>query len=274
METRSIDGIILWFDETELEAAEIIGCACTKSVGLLRDCWSLSPPRDCHLYVMTCWKRFMFNAAPPMWRIALGITLPLWRGRVARIWRFAGGWAQRFGKRQAVGVKPPRLIQAVDSDIGARLFVLEDLIQRVQMVTCHELTHVFTSHLRLPMWLNEGLAMVTVDRFFRKQTVREETLEMLTRSSGNIKPGRYWRLRAGNKEALLYHFVRGYWLTRYLQEVQPELLKDLLTKRYRRRILERMVGTELGMNTKELWRTIDGILAAYFCNLESKSTSL
>ena len=52
------------------------------------------------------------------------------------------------------GVKPPRLVQLADRRAGDQIFVKEkDIGEKVQSITCHELAHAFTSHLRLPAWL-------------------------------------------------------------------------------------------------------------------------
>lgn len=265
METISIDGLTLFFKAEERDAAELIGEACQRSIRLIHQCWGLDTPKDCRVYVMTSWLHFVFHSAPWAWQVLLGASLPLWYFRVRKMWAYAGGWTQPYGQRVAVGVKPPRLIQLADRSIGARIFVREeDIDTKVRQITCHELVHAFTAHLKLPMWLNEGLAQVTVDRFAGKPAVRSETIEVLARSSGRASPGRYWRLRPGDKDALVYHYVRGYWITRYLQETRPELLQDMLSQRYRHRVLESKLATVFGMSRAEFWHKIDGIVVSHF----------
>ena len=34
-----------------------------------------------------------------------------------------------------------------------------NLLEKIQHLTCHELVHACTAHLRLPFWLNEGIAV-------------------------------------------------------------------------------------------------------------------
>ena len=265
METTSIADLTLFFDAHERDAAELIRHACERSVQLIHECWGLDTPRDCRVYVMTSWLHFVFHSAPWHWRILLGLSMPLWVLRISKTWNYAGGWAQRYGKRRAVGVKPPRLIQLADTSIGDRVFVAEDdLSEKVQHVTCHELVHAFAAHLKLPMWLNEGLAMVTVDEFAGKPTVRPETLETLKRSSHETSPGRYRKLRVGDQDALVYHCVRGYWLTRYIKDTRPELLKSLLAQRHTHTALESQVAAALGMSDQEFWPTIDRVVASHF----------
>jgi len=81
------------------------------------------------------------------------------------------------------------MIEKSDRSIGARLFVEEpDINNKIQHFTCHELVHACSSHLRLPMWLNEGIAMVTVDRFVGEQTVRMDTLDLVKNFSAHNQP--------------------------------------------------------------------------------------
>jgi hypothetical protein len=214
---------------------------------------------------MTQWTRFAFHAAPFHWRIALVLTAPFWYPRANKMWNYAGGFAQRYGRRRAIGIKPSRLLELSDRTIGDHIFVRGfDLRQQVEHITCHELTHAFAGHLRLPMWLNEGIAMVTVDRYAAQPTVKPETIEAIARSTQGTDPGRYRKLKAGDRDALVYHAVRGYWLTRYIEDTQPELLRDLLSARRRHRELEEKVATTYRMTHEEFWRTIDTLLVSHF----------
>ena len=262
METKTIDGLTVVFDSEEREAAQLIGQACEKSARLIRECWGLAPPKDLRVYVMTSWVRPTFHAAPWHWRILLGATLPLWGLRARRLWRVAGGWAQQYGRRRMVGIKPPRLIRLSDGSIGERIFVKTDDVEKVQQIACHELVHAFTAHLRLPVWLHEGLAMVTVDRFLGRPTVKRETVAALARSPGVASPGKYPRFTTKDVDAIVVLYVRGYWLTSYIEETQPGLLKSLFARRYRHDELESKIASAFGMGRGEFWRKIDGMVAA------------
>jgi hypothetical protein len=269
METTSINGLTLFYDTEEQDAAHVIGEACQQSVQLMQTYWQLDIPKDCRVYVMTSWFHFIFHSAPWPWQIMLGATLPLWYVRVKRLWPYTGGWAQRYGRRRAVGVKPPRLIEQADRSMGVRIFVKEDDVnEKVRHITCHELVHAFTAHLKLPMWLNEGLAMVTVDKLLGKTTVRPDTIELVEHPPHQTGPGSYRRLSVKNQDALIYHYARGYWLTRYLEETQPDLLRSFLVQRQRHRVLENKVATTLGMPPKKFWACINEVLVAYFQSQE------
>jgi hypothetical protein len=44
METMLVEGLTLYFDAEERDAAELVRRACEKSVRLIRECWNLEAP--------------------------------------------------------------------------------------------------------------------------------------------------------------------------------------------------------------------------------------
>jgi len=265
MQKISINGLILFYSEEDQNAAELIRQACERSARLIREHWGLDTPKDCHIYVMTSWTGFVFQSAPWPWKILMAVTMPLWGIRARKTWSLAGGWSQRYGRRLAVGIKPPRLLQLADRRIGDRIFIKEGNIDaKVQSITCHELTHAFTAHLRLPTWLNEGLAMVMVDRFFGKPTVQSETLAGFNRPVDKHSPGGYQKLRIDDEDALVYTYTRGYWLTRYIEETRPGLLKELLSRRFQVDELESRIATAYEKRLEEFWDEIYGMIVTHF----------
>ena len=265
MKMMAINGLTLFFDDEEQDAVELISQACENSLQLLHECLGLDTPKDSRVYIMTSWLGFMFRSAPWPWKVLLAATIPLWAFRARKLWPLAGGWAQRYGQRRAVGVKPPRLLQLADRRIGDRIFVREeDAGRKVQNITCHELTHAFTSHLHLPTWLNEGLAMVMVDKFAGKPTVRYDSLDVLERSSDKDSVGGRQKLRVGDEDALVYRYVHGYWLTRYIEETRPGLLKELLSRRWQHDELEGKIATAYGKRQEGFWGEMDKDLISHF----------
>lgn len=114
------------------------------------------------------------------------------------------------------------------------------------------------------MWLNEGLAMVTVDRYAGQPTVRSETLTALAQAARSTEPGRYRKLHSGDADVLVYHTVRGYWLTRYIRDVEPALLTTCLSRRLSHQALEAQVAESLGMPPETFWERIDPRVVAHF----------
>jgi hypothetical protein len=264
VETKEIDGLTLYYDAGEGPAAELIGRACTRSVALIHDLWMLQLPGECRVYVMTSWLPFLFHSAPWPWRIWIALTLPLRYARMEKLWGLAGGWAQRYGSRQTIGLKPPRLLAAVDAGLRGRIFVERPVDEWVAHNACHELVHAATDPLQLPSWLHEGLAMVTVDRLAGRPTVQAKTLELLAGRQPAARPQEGYGQAGVDEEGLIYLAVRGYWITRYLAETRPELLRALLGGRQPHEALEARLAAELGMDRDEFWARIDGMVAAHF----------
>jgi hypothetical protein len=264
LETRSIRDLTLYFDAKEEPAAELIGAACERGLDLIRDLWGLEPPAKCRVYVMTSWQRFLFHSAPWPWRIYLAVTLPLRSAHIQKVWNIAGGWALRYGGRHAIGIKPPRLLLQADANLHERVFLRREPEEAVQHNTCHELVHACSDHLKLPTWLHEGLAMVSVDRFAGRPTVKAETLATLTGLSRGTRPQEGYGALSPEPDSLVYLAVRGYWITRYLAEARPGLLRGLLTRQQPHDALEGALAAELGMSVEEFWRQIDAIAASQY----------
>lgn len=265
MKRSTVGNIVLVYEPGEQETADLIAGACDRAVELARETWGLGPPENCRIHTMTSWLGFVFQSAPWPWRVLLGATMPLWCFRARRTWPYSAAWTQRYGRRVAIGVKPPRLLAQSDRSIGARVFVEEaDPSVKVRLVTCHELVHACSAHLRLPSWLNEGIAVVTVDRFLGRATIRRETLALVRDFAPKAAPPTYRQLSRMGAEAIAYHTVRGYWLARYLEEERPGFLRRMLSSRRAANEIERETIAELRMAPEGFWSEIDGVVVRHF----------
>jgi len=265
METRSIGNLSIFFEPADQDAAEQIAAACAESAAFLGDFWGLSAARSLRVYVTTSWRDLALRWAPPATRAVLACLSPLWWDRFKKVWTFCAGLTQGTKDRPAIGIKPPRLLEQTDKTIGERIFVKEpDVHRRLRHAVCHEMVHAFTIPLHLPMWLNEGVAMVTADRFLQQDTVRQDTLRLLKGRCRRMKPTSYLLLMEMDADAIVHHYARGYWITRFLEATRPAFLRGLLSHRRRARTLHRQIAAELGMSVPEFRRDIDGIVAAYF----------
>ena len=265
MKSRTTSGVTVVKNPGEQDTVDLIGSACAKAIQLCQEIWGLGPPEDCRIHVMTSWWGFVFQSAPWHWRILLGATMPFWCFRARRTWPYSAAWTQRYGRRVAIGVKPPRLLEQSDRSIGVRMFVEErDMNANVQHVTCHELVHACSAHLKLPMWLNEGIATVTVDRFLDRPTIREETLEFMAGFLPKAAPPTYRVLSRMGIEAIAYHGMRGYWLVRYLEEKRPGFLKRMFSQGRDAKTIERETAIELGMEPESFWSEIDDVVFSHF----------
>lgn len=269
MEADPTLDLTLLHEEQDWKTAEVVGEVCRATTELLRDRWGIAPPDDCRVYLLDSWRRFMFHAAPWTSRIVLALTYPLWARRAKALWRSAGGWAQRFGTRHTVCVKPPRAYAATDRSPGRSIFIDAPIDEKIRHVTCHELTHAFTEHLRLPGWLNEGVAMVAVDRLVGKPTVLPESIERL-RVNDETAPAD-WKasveeFEAQEYDALIGIYVRGYWVTRYLDETHPEILREILEQRQTEEELEAKLAAALDATADSLWSNLHAGVVEYYAD--------
>jgi hypothetical protein len=266
METVAIqDNIALQFPPEERDAARIIENASRRSIGVIRELWGLELRGRCRVQVMTSPIRFIFRTAP--WYILpfFAVTLPLWFFRIRRSWRYSGGWSLLYRNAPVVGIKPARLLLENDRSLGILIFGKEpDLNRTIEHITCHELTHAFSAHLRLPVWLNEGIAMMSVDSLLEKQTVRQDTLALLEQRRRRKWTRDYRDLQRLKADDLVYHYVRGYWITRFFSARHPELLKGLLTKKHRHKTLEKKLARALGLRRRAMWKRIDAMVVEHF----------
>jgi hypothetical protein len=256
------------FERGDEATADLIGEACSEALALIQERWGLSAPSNCRIVVMTSWLKFIFTAAPWSWRIWLAATLPVWSIRARRTWPISAAWTLRYGKRVAIGVKPPRLLEQVDRRFGARMFVEEkDMPTNLRRVVCHELTHACSAHLRLPAWLNEGIAAVTVDRFAARRTILIETLDLIRDHWPKTPPPSYRVLSRINGEDFVYHAVRGYWIVAFIEDKCPGFLKRKFSQDSQAGSIEQEIAIELGMKPESFWREIDAAVSDHFVAL-------
>jgi hypothetical protein len=265
MLSKTINSIRVVFNPGEADTAEVIGKAITKTLFLIQESWGLSSPPDCRIYVMTSIWRFTYQSAPWLWRIMLAGTFPLWAFRLRRIWPYAGGLTQRYGRRVVIGVKPPRLLEVSDKSFGLQMYVPEtDPKKRIQHFTCHELTHACAAHLKLPAWLNEGIAMFTVDRYMGKATIRTDTLEFLQRPAPLERPPGYAQLTRMKADVVVYYTLLGYWLVHYLEEVSPDFLKSLFSSKSTSRSIEGEIARILSLDPLDIWHNIPDLITGFY----------
>lgn len=267
VQRRLSERLDLYFPTGEEATADLVAQAVARSLAIIREKWGLPDPPRCRIYVMTGWLPFMFHSAPWYALPGLVLFLPVWALRTRRRWPVVAGWALGYRRRPTVGIKPPWLLEKADRTIGKLIFTSEpDLHEKTELTTCHELTHAFTAYLRLPAWLNEGIALLSTDAYLGQRTVLAHTLQMLPTAGGG-RPRQYRGLLRLKAKALAGQYARAYWVTRYLNEKHPALLKSLLERRARRRSLEGRVAGGLGVARRNLWSTVDQIVTAHFAPL-------
>jgi hypothetical protein len=253
------------FERSDEATADLIVDACNEALELIHESWGLRTPQNCRIVVMTSWLTFIFKSAPWPWRIWLAATLPVWTFRARRTWPISAAWTVRYGKRVAIGVKPPRLLEKRDKRFGVRMFVEEkDMSTNIRRVVCHELAHACSAHLRLPAWLNEGIATVTVDRFAGRRTILIETLNLIRDHQPKTPPPTYRVLARMNGEDFVYHAVRGYWAAGLIEDRCPGFLKRKFSQNWRAGSIEPEIAIELGLRPENFWSEIDAAVVDHF----------
>ena len=71
---------------------------------------------------------------------------------------------------------------------------------------------------------------------------------------------RYQDIDADDQEALLCQAVRGYWLTRFLDEQHPNTLQSLLAGPRNRVEVSKLLAKAVGCGVQLVWQEIDGII--------------
>lgn len=255
----------IFFAEQDHDIAHLIRHVCDRTAHLLQEKWQLSLPAATQVHIMRSWCTFPFNASSWSRKVLLAAAFPLWAIKAKRLWAFSGGWAIPHPRKPAIGIKPPDLLQVSDRSMGQRIFIDDmDTITKVQSIASHELTHAATAHLKLPAWLNEGIAMVTVDAVFERGTVKPVTLESLKTTQPKVHPRSYRQLRIQDKEALVYLYVRGYWITRFFVALYPDVLLHVLSRRHSAKSIESLFAEALGISRSDFWQRIDSIVVTHF----------
>ena len=106
--------------------------------------------------------------------------------------------------------------------------------------------------------------MIMAEKISGKPTVRRDTLDFLAQSTEISRRTGWQKPRIQDQRALLYLYIRGYWLTRYIEETNVGLLREFLSVGRRNEALEEELAAAYGKSTDNFWREIDSMMVAYF----------
>ncbi len=244
--------------EASSETTSLLREACCQAVDFLPNTWSLNIP-NCYVYVTARWQTIMLEQPPLLHRSlrrAFFTVRPKRRTLMDRLWTRSAGWFQRYGKVCFIAIKPLSEFQKMNL-ANNQLYTPMTYHEKFSNTLFHELTHAFTAHLKLPLWLNEGVALLSAEKALGYGMVKEETLEYLTTPQRSLN---YYQLPKLSNEQFLYQYAKGYWLTRYLQEQHEDVLKQLLRGWKFNPIIKRNVNKLFNNQTS------DNILYHYFNN--------
>lgn len=216
----NVDGIRVYSDENQAETVKIIRDNIKPIVEMLSASWGIKPLSNCRIHVMDDLNKFLFRSSPIHLRPLVLLNTLINKKRLDYLWQHAGGWGKRYGNRYVIGIKTRELIEVSESNIGEKIFYKADMVEKIKHILCHELTHSCTTLYQMPSWLHEGLAMISVDEFLEKQTVKKQTLERFKQIKSVKQP-----------ESIEDIYIFGYWIVYYLDNYKPEILRRLLKSR-------------------------------------------
>ena len=243
-------GVPVIYKAEHEDAASAMAQAVEETASVVEREWGLSVPSGCEVHVLTDWEEFLDQTVPNRLRLLVKLTKPFWRSRVERTFPLAGGWMMPWPGRPSVGVKPPELLARVPSRLGDRLFEpVPDLMEKVRHLTSHEFTHACTAHLKLPPWLNEGIAMRAVDHMVGRPTVLEGLRSLAEFDLFGLDSRPYRRVKPEDHDGLIRLYATGYWVVRQLEEERPTVLDDLLKQRRPAREVTRRAASALRLST-------------------------
>jgi hypothetical protein len=133
---------------------------------------------------------------------------------------------------------------------------------KLQHLVCHELTHACSAHLKLPMWLNEGIAMLSVERYLGKRVISLNTQAMLREQPPHTRPPSYREMVRMDARSMALHTARGYWLVGLLEKTQPGFLKQIFSNKLQLRSIDLEMARLLGLPPEHFWQQVDDLLAA------------
>ena len=224
-----VAGTPIIYTERHSATALAMAEAVEKTASIVARHWNLTVPKDCQVRMLENWEEFVDNTVPKRLRLLVKLAKPFWRRRAERAFSLSGGWMLPWRGHPSVGVKPPELLIQSETRLGEKLFMMvSDPLEKVKQLTCHEFTHACTAHLRLPPWLNEGLAMRAVDHMVGHPTVLEKTQDIIRFDKFALNSQSYRRIKPGDHDAIIQLYATGYWVTRKLEKENPAVLIDLL----------------------------------------------
>lgn len=226
-----VSGIKIVLPDSYKAIADAMVDSVEKIVSQLTNYWKLNIPEHCEIHILTNREQFVAETVPVRFRFLVIITKPFWKQRLKRAFSISGGMMIPWCGSPVVGVKPPELLKH-QSELSRQIFVsVSDPLERMQHILCHELTHAFTAIFRLPPWLNEGIAMRSVDHFAGYDTVLKSTKNLITFDLKTVNSRSYRRLKSSDFNNLIRLYTTGYWVTRQLDIEHRTVLRELLQRK-------------------------------------------
>jgi hypothetical protein len=111
---------------------------------------------------------------------------------------------------------------------------------------------------------HEGVAMLSVDEHFQNENIRRDTLDLLNEGRGAVGASNALGFAKLEPDEIVCVYARGYWLTRFLRERHPDILRSFLTLERTAEEFDAELARLLGVPLHLLWIEVDRGLYRYF----------
>lgn len=240
----------------ELESAEIVRKALMQGGEMLKQTWNLQLRRRAQVWVVPDLNALAASNpwyARPAWWCMRRFT----PRRLDGVWRWVSGWTLTYWDRTVIAIKPLAGLEQTMRSSGTPLLA-DTVAQRLASCAVHELTHACTPHLLATPWLNEGVALLSVDRFATRPSF---TLTSLSTLQSFRPPKAYRQLGRFNQAEVVAFYRLSYWLSRYVQEAHPSMFRAWLVRPKR---LEAELADLFQVERHSLWHSVPERLQTYF----------
>lgn len=261
------EDLCLYYEEKYTKEADIIKSDFTKIVDLIYDLWGKRLNEEVVIYVFDSDLKFIFYAYPISRKILIfTLALPYWFLKEKKKWKKYRGVYYFDNKRNCT---PKILVKSIKFHKMYEQPEFENINNvnpevLFKCTLCHELTHIHTSEIELPLWLSEGIATFTEEKFTGHQRDKIEGIQYL--KTVELKKIFNKDLEEGKIET--YLAIKGYWTVKYLEKECPGFLKKVFENNSGEDVVNK-ISDKLKISNgskKEFWEAIDNKVYNYFTN--------
>jgi hypothetical protein len=279
METKCLGDATIYFRHTERQTAALIEEVYARSVPLLHSMFGLRPAKELRFVVLATHWGFVRHCIPRRQKALVLVYLPFTLGQIKRIFAAGCSWTAEHKDHVLVGVKAiqslgslPELLQTSWADPTSPALSGEEWLRawvRGQIIgACCQ-------PYRLPDWLHAGIAGLIRDHVseppskpagLARLLERFGTLDMEVAPLCN--PEQANSLPQEARDKLAAPDFLAYWVTRFIEESRPGLIRSLFQSGCRGKAFEREIAAALGIDPTRFAADVVKLAAAHFRQTE------
>lgn len=258
MKTK-IDGLEVIHKERYLKEVNILKFIFKDIVSLVNKLWGFEKKSKIVVYITKSSTKFIFYTLPTYKKILLLLIFPIWYISTKKHLPRWGGITYKRDNINFIMAKPIEVYSNIESGIGKMVYKRirkNETIYKISICLC--IVDTFSSSFRLPLWIKEGIKIVTIEKIIGKQLVKNDSLFLLKEKTGQTI-NCITINEKDNDIMLAYNYVKGYWTVRYLEENYPGFLKETF-KEYKGEEIVEQIRLKLGLNHESFWEKLDELL--------------